>query len=151
MITIEDTLELKLNIPHVVRLESKPPNIEGRGAVTIRQLVKNSLRMRPDRIIVGEIRGPEAIDVLQAMNTGHNGSLSTLHANSSVDMLSRLETLLLINNLNLTPSSVKRIIASSLDLVVHLEKGRKEESSYHKQNFLFPGTGQFEYRGCIQL
>ncbi|MCG9478624.1 MAG: CpaF family protein [Actinomycetia bacterium] len=127
VITIEDTLELKLNIPHVIRLESKPPNIEGRGAVTIRQLVKNSLRMRPDRIIVGEIRGPEAIDVLQAMNTGHNGSLSTLHANSSVDMLSRLETLLLINNLNLTPSSVKRIIASSLDLVVHLEKREKKK------------------------
>lgn len=122
IVTIEDTLELKLNLPHVIRLESKPANLEAKGAVTIRQLVKNSLRMRPDRIIVGEIRGPEAIDVLQAMNTGHNGSLSTLHANSCPDMLSRLETLLLVNNFNLTDASVKRIIASALDLVIHLEK-----------------------------
>jgi len=106
----------------VVRLESRPPNIEGSGMVSIRNLVRNSLRMRPDRIIVGEIRGQEAIDVLQAMNTGHSGSLSTLHANSPDDLVSRLETLLLINNLNLTPDSVKRILASSLDLIIHLEK-----------------------------
>ena len=122
LVTIEDTLELNLKLPHVVRLESRPPNIEGSGAVSIRKLVKNSLRMRPDRIIVGEIRGQEAIDVLQAMNTGHSGSLSTLHANSPSDLVSRLETLLLINNLNLASDSVRRILSSSLDMVIHLEK-----------------------------
>jgi len=127
LITIEDTLELKLNLPHVVRLESRPPNIEGSGAVSIRKLVKNALRMRPDRIIVGEIRGIEAIDVLQAMNTGHSGSLSTVHANSPEDVVSRLETLLLINNRNLTPDAVKRILASSLDLIIHLKKTKHKK------------------------
>ncbi len=136
IVTIEDTLELNLNLPHVVSLESRPPNIEGRGAVSVRNLVKNSLRMRPDRIIVGEIRGLEAIDVLQAMNTGHSGSLSTLHSNSPQDLVSRLETLLLVNNLNLTPASVRRVLASSLDLVVHLEKaaGKKIIQKISKLN-----------------
>jgi pilus assembly protein CpaF len=128
IITIEDTLELNLNLPHVISLESRTPNIEGKGEISIRRLVKNSLRMRPDRIIIGEIRGLEAIDVLQAMNTGHSGSMSTLHANSPQDLISRLETLLLMAGLNLTPETAKRIQASSLDLIIHLEKlenGRK--------------------------
>ena len=96
IITIEDAAELKLQQPHVVRLESRPPNIEGKGAVTIRDLVRNSLRMRPDRIVVGECRGPEALDMLQAMNTGHDGSISTIHSNSPRDSLSRLETITLM-------------------------------------------------------
>lgn len=122
IVTIEDTLELDLNLPHVVRLESRPPNLEGAGEITIRDLVRNSLRMRPDRIIVGEMRGAEAVDVLQAMNTGHSGSMSTIHANSPRDLVSRLETMLLMAGLNLTPSSARRMITSSIDMVVHLQR-----------------------------
>ena len=122
IVTIEDTLELNLNLSHVVRLESRPPNLEGKGEITIRDLVRNSLRMRPDRIIVGEIRGTEAVDVLQAMNTGHSGSMSTVHANSPRDLISRLETMLLMAGLNLNPSSARRIIVSSVDMVIHLER-----------------------------
>ena len=122
VVTIEETLELNLNLDHVVRLESRPPNLEGKGEITIRDLVRNSLRMRPDRIIVGEIRGVEAIDVLQAMNTGHDGSMTTVHANSPVDMISRLETMLLMSGVNLNPSSARRIISSSIDLIIHLER-----------------------------
>lgn len=124
IITIEDTIELNLNLPHIVRLESRPPNLEGKGEITIRDLVRNSLRMRPDRILVGEIRGAEAIDVLQAMNTGHNGSMTTVHANSPRDLISRLETMLLMVGLNLNPSSARRIISSSVDLIIHLERQR---------------------------
>jgi len=122
VVTIEETLELNLNLEHVVRLESRPPNLEGKGEITIRDLIRNSLRMRPDRIIVGEIRGIEAIDVLQAMNTGHDGSMTTVHANSPVDMISRLETMLLMSGVNLNPSSARRIISSSIDLIIHLER-----------------------------
>mgnify|MGYP001077809068 CR=1 FL=1 len=122
IITIEDTLELSLNLQHVVKLESRPPNIEGKGEITIRDLVRNSLRMRPDRIIVGEIRGAEAVDVLQAMNTGHNGSMATVHANSPTDLISRLETMLLMAGLNLNPDSARRMIASSVDMIIHLER-----------------------------
>src|SRR4030066_206094 len=122
IVTIEETLELNLNLPHIIKLESRPPNLEGKGEITIRDLVRNSLRMRPDRIIVGEIRGVEAIDVLQAMNTGHDGSMTTVHANSPVDMISRLETMLLISGVNLNPSSARRIISSSIDLIIHLER-----------------------------
>ncbi len=122
IITIEDTLELNLKLPHVVKLESRPPNLEGKGQITIRDLVRNSLRMRPDRIIVGEIRGEEAVDVLQAMNTGHSGSMSTVHANSPDDLISRLETMLLMAGLNLNPSSARRMIASSIDMVIHLRR-----------------------------
>jgi len=122
IVTIEETLELNLNLDHVVRLESKPPNLEGKGEITIRDLIRNSLRMRPDRIIVGEIRGIEAIDVLQAMNTGHDGSMTTIHANSPVDMISRLETMLLMSGVNLNPASARRIISSSIDLIIHLER-----------------------------
>ncbi|MGM0366045.1 MAG: CpaF family protein [Actinomycetota bacterium] len=151
LVTIEDTLELNLNLPHVVRLESRPANIEGSGAVSIRKLVKNSLRMRPDRIIVGEIRGLEAIDVLQAMNTGHSGSLSTLHANSPDDLVSRLETLLLVNNLNLTPDSVRRILASSLDMVIHLEKeeGKKAVERISRLS-LSPDAGRIQIRDIFK-
>ena len=122
IITIEETLELDLHCGHVVKLEARPASIEGRGEITIRDLVKNSLRMRPDRIIVGEIRGNEAIDVLQAMNTGHEGSMTTVHANSPLDLLSRLETMLLLSAANLNPPSARRIISSSVDLIIHLEK-----------------------------
>ncbi len=122
VVSIEDTLELQLNIDHCVRLESRPSNIEGKGQINIRELVKNSLRMRPDRIVVGEIRGVEAVDVLSAMNTGHAGSMTTIHANSAKDMISRIETMLLMSGINLNPVSSQRIIASSIDLVVHLER-----------------------------
>jgi pilus assembly protein CpaF len=122
IITIEDTLELSLSLNHVVRLESRPPNLEGKGEITIRDLVRNSLRMRPDRIIVGEIRGIEAIDTLQAMNTGHDGSMTTIHANSPIDLISRLETILLMSGINLNPSSARRVISSSIDMIIHLER-----------------------------
>ncbi len=122
IVTIEETLELNLNLPHVIKLESRPPNLEGRGEITIRDLVRNSLRMRPDRILVGEIRGAEAVDVLQAMNTGHSGSMTTIHANSPRDMISRLETMILMSGLNLNPPTARRMIASSIDMIIHLEK-----------------------------
>ena len=122
IVTIEDTFEININHENSVRLESRLPNIEGRGEITIRDLVRNSLRMRPDRIIVGEVRGIEAIDVMQAMNTGHNGSMTTVHANSPVDLISRLETMLIMSGLNLNPSSARRIIASSLNIIIHLER-----------------------------
>jgi pilus assembly protein CpaF len=122
VISIEDTLELNLNIEHCVRLEARPSNVEGKGEINIRDIVRNSLRMRPDRIVVGEIRGIEAVDVLSAMNTGHAGSMTTVHANSAKDMLSRIETMLLMSGINLNPVSCQRIIASSIDLVVHLER-----------------------------
>ena len=122
IITIEETVELNLRLPHVIRLEGRPPNLEGRGEVTIRDIVRNALRMRPDRIIVGEIRGIEAVDVLGAMNTGHNGSMTTVHANSPRDLISRLETMLLMSGLNLNPPSARRIIASSVDIIFHLGK-----------------------------
>jgi pilus assembly protein CpaF len=105
--------------PHVVRLESRPPNIEGKGMVSIRDLVRNSLRMRPDRIVVGEVRGPEALDMLQAMNTGHDGSISTVHANSPRDVLSRLETMVLMAGTELTVRAVREQVASAVDLIVH--------------------------------
>jgi pilus assembly protein CpaF len=122
IVTIEDSAELQLRQPHVVRLETRPPNIEGSGQVTQRQLVINSLRMRPDRIIVGEVRGSEAIDMLQAMNTGHDGSLTTLHANTTRDGLHRLETMVSMANLNLPEKGVRQQIASAIDLVVHVSR-----------------------------
>src|SRR5436309_1161726 len=119
IVTIEDAAELQLRQEHVVTLESRPPNIEGKGAIPIRELVRNSLRMRPDRIIVGECRAGEALDMLQAMNTGHDGSMSTGHANSPRDMLSRLETMVLMAGLDLPPRAVREQIASAVDLIVH--------------------------------
>ncbi len=118
IVTIEDAAELRLTQPHVVRLESRPPNIEGTGAVTIRDLVRNSLRMRPDRIVVGECRGGEALDMLQAMNTGHDGSLTTVHANSPRDALSRLETLCLMSGMELPARAIREQICSAVSLVV---------------------------------
>ncbi len=118
ILTIEDSAELKLNQPHVVSLESRPANTEGRGEITIRELVRNALRMRPDRIIVGECRGGEALDMLQAMNTGHDGSLTTLHANSPRDALSRLETMVLMSGMELPMKAIKEQIKSSIDLIV---------------------------------
>jgi pilus assembly protein CpaF len=119
LITIEDAAELRLSQPHVIPLEARPPNVEGAGEVTVRALVRNALRMRPDRIIVGEVRGGEALDMLQAMNTGHEGSLSTAHANSPKDALSRLETMALMSDVELPVSHVREQIAGALDLIVH--------------------------------
>jgi len=119
ILTIEDAAELRLGQPHVVRLEARPPNIEGRGAITIRDLVRNALRMRPDRIIVGECRGGEALDMLQAMNTGHDGSLTTVHANSPRDVISRLETMVLMSGMELPSRAIREQIASAIDIVVH--------------------------------
>jgi pilus assembly protein CpaF len=119
LITIEDAAELRLPQPHVVSLEARPPNLEGAGEVTVRALVRNALRMRPDRIIVGEVRGGEALDMLQAMNTGHEGSLSTAHANSPRDLLSRLETMALMADVDLPVAHVRDQIASAIQLVVH--------------------------------
>ncbi|MFQ5947587.1 MAG: CpaF family protein [Acidimicrobiia bacterium] len=122
IVTIEDAVELRLHQEHVVRLESRPPNIEGKGEVTVRDLVRNALRMRPDRIIVGEVRGAEALDMLQAMNTGHDGSLSTLHANSPRDGISRLETMVLMAGMDLPIQAVREYIASAVGLIVHLTR-----------------------------
>src|SRR3984893_12440040 len=122
IITIEDAAELRLNQPHVVTLESRPPNVEGAGEIKIRDLLRNALRMRPDRIIVGEVRGPEALDMLQAMNTGHEGSLTTLHCNSPRDALSRLETLVLMAGYDLPVRAIRTQIASAIDLIVHLDR-----------------------------
>jgi pilus assembly protein CpaF len=122
LITIEDAAELRLAQPHVVSLEARPPNVEGAGEVTVRALVRNALRMRPDRIIVGEVRGGEALDMLQAMNTGHEGSMSTAHANSPRDLLSRLETMALMSDVDLPLMHVREQIASALDLIVHMAR-----------------------------
>ncbi len=119
IVTIEDAAELRLRQRHVVRLEARPPNLEGRGEVTIRQLVRNALRMRPDRIVVGEVRGAEALDMLQALNTGHDGSLTTVHANSPADALRRVETLALMAGVGLPHGAVRDQVTSALDVVVH--------------------------------
>jgi pilus assembly protein CpaF len=118
IVTVEDAAELQLHQEHIVTLETRPPNIEGKGAITMRDLVRNSLRMRPDRIVVGEVRGGEALDMLQAMNTGHDGSLTTGHANSPRDMLSRLETMVLMAGMDLPVRAIREQIASAVDLVV---------------------------------
>ncbi len=122
IVTIEDAAELQLHQDHVVRLETRPPNIEGKGAVHQRQLLINSLRMRPDRIIVGEVRSDEALDMLQAMNTGHDGSLTTIHANSPRDALGRLETMVAMANLNIPDTVCRRQISSAIDVVVQVSR-----------------------------
>jgi pilus assembly protein CpaF len=124
IITIEDTAELQLRQDHVVRLEARPPNIEGVGEVTIRDLVRNALRMRPDRIIVGECRGGEALDMLQAMNTGHEGSMTTIHANNPREALSRLETMVLMAGMDLPVRAIREQIAGAIDLIVHMARLR---------------------------
>jgi pilus assembly protein CpaF len=124
IVTIEDAAELRLAKPHVIGLEARPANVEGEGEVTVRDLVRNALRMRPDRILVGEVRGGEALDMLQAMNTGHDGSLSTAHANSARHLLWRLETMALMSDVDLPASYVRAQVASAVDLVVHLARLR---------------------------
>jgi len=124
IITIEDAAELQLNQEHVVTLESRPPNIEGRGRITIRDLLINALRMRPDRIIIGEVRGGEALDMLQAMNTGHDGGLNTLHANTARDALRRLETMVLMAGMELPLRAIREQVASAIDCVIHLARMR---------------------------
>jgi len=122
ILTIEDAAELQLLQPHVVRLETRPANIEGRGQVTQRELVKNALRMRPDRIVVGEVRGDEVLDMLQAMNTGHDGSITTVHANNPRDALHRLETLMLLSGVNLPTQAMREQISSGLDVIIHVSR-----------------------------
>jgi pilus assembly protein CpaF len=122
IVTIEDSAELQVKQEHLVRLETKPPNIEGKGEVTQRDLVRNSLRMRPDRIIVGEVRGKEAFDMLQAMNTGHDGSLTTVHANSPRDSLMRLETMVAMANMEIPNEFMKRFISSAVDVIIQVAR-----------------------------
>jgi pilus assembly protein CpaF len=122
IVTIEDAAELRLNQRHVLRLEARPKNIEGQGEIPIRELVRNCLRMRPDRIIVGEVRGPETLDMLQAMNTGHDGSLSTIHANTPRDALARIETMVLMAGYDLPVKAIRQQVASALDLIIHIER-----------------------------
>ena len=124
IVTIEDAAELRLNQYHVLSMEYRPPNLEGKGEVTIRDLVRNALRMRPDRIIVGEARGDEALDMLQAMNTGHDGSLTTVHSNSPRDTLSRIETMVLMSGMELPIRAIREQVASAIDLIVHLHRLR---------------------------
>jgi pilus assembly protein CpaF len=124
VITVEDAVELRLQQPHVVQMETRPPNIEGVGQVAQRELVRNALRMRPDRIIVGEVRGAEAFDMLQAMNTGHDGSMSTVHANSPRDALYRVENMVMMANLSLPLKAIRMQIASAVNLIVHIERMR---------------------------
>jgi pilus assembly protein CpaF len=119
IVTIEDSAELQLHQNHWIRLESRPPNIEGKGAITIRELFRNTLRMRPDRIVVGECRGQEVLDMLQAMNTGHDGSMTTIHANSPRDVLIRLDSMILMSGVELPLRAIREMISSAIDLIVH--------------------------------
>jgi pilus assembly protein CpaF len=124
VITIEDAAELQLQQPHVVRMETRPASLEGRGEVTQRDLVKNALRMRPERIIIGEVRGGEAFDMLQAMNTGHDGSMSTIHANNTRDALTRIENMVQMGNMGLPSKAIKTQIVGAVDLIVQVERHR---------------------------
>ena len=152
IVTIEDAAELQLRQEHVVTLESRPPNIEGKGAIPIRELVRNALRMRPDRIIVGECRSGEALDMLQAMNTGHDGSMSTGHANSPRDMLSRLETMVLMAGVDLPLRAIREQVASAVDLIVQQSppQGRHPQDRQHHRG---PGHGRRRHRhaGRVRL
>jgi len=122
IVTIEDAAELQLRQPHVVRLESRPASVEGRGEVTIRDLLRNALRMRPDRIVIGEVRGAEALDLLTALNTGHRGALSTVHANSPADALRRLETLALMAGVGLPHAAIREQLGHGFELIAHLDR-----------------------------
>jgi pilus assembly protein CpaF len=124
IVTVEDSAELQLQQPHVVRLETRPPNLEGEGQVTMRDLVRNCLRMRPERIIVGEVRGPEAFDLLQAMNTGHDGSMGTLHANSPREALSRLESMITMGGFSLPSRTIREMIVASIDVIIQAARLR---------------------------
>ena len=137
IVTIEDSAELQLQQPHVVRLETRPPNIEGRGAVTQRDLVRNSLRMRPDRIVIGEVRGAEALDMLQAMNTGHDGSLTTIHANTPRDALGRIENMVSMTGISFPAKALRAQIASAIDILIQVERqedGRRRVVSLQETN-----------------
>jgi pilus assembly protein CpaF len=147
IVTVEDSAELQLRQDHVIRLESRPPNVEGKGAIAIRDLVRNALRMRPDRIIVGECRGGEALDMLQAMNTGHEGSMSTVHANTAYDAFSRLETMVLMAGAELPARAILKQIASAIDIVVHVERvrgGARKIVSINEITGLDSGEIQFQ-------
>jgi len=124
IITCEDSAELQLQQPHVVRLETRPPNLEGEGEITMRDLVRNCLRMRPERIIVGEVRGPEAFDLLQAMNTGHDGSMGTLHANSPREAISRLESMIMMGGFQLPTKTIREMITGSIDVIIQASRLR---------------------------
>jgi pilus assembly protein CpaF len=124
IVTVEDAAELQLQQPHVVRLETRPPSLEGKGEVTQRDLVRNALRMRPDRIIIGEVRGAEAFDMLQAMNTGHDGSMSTIHANTARDALTRIENMVQMGNMGLPAAAIRTQIVGAVDLIVQVERQR---------------------------
>jgi pilus assembly protein CpaF len=124
IITCEDSAELQLQQPHVVRLETRPPNLEGEGEITMRDLVRNCLRMRPERIIVGEVRGPEAFDLLQAMNTGHDGSMGTLHANSPREAISRLESMIMMGGFSLPTKTIREMITGSIDIIIQASRLR---------------------------
>jgi pilus assembly protein CpaF len=150
IITIEDAAELLLYQEHVVRLESRPPNIEGRGEVTMRQLIRNAMRMRPDRIIVGEVRGAEALDMLQALNTGHDGSMTTVHANGAADALRRIETLALMAELGLPHEAVRQQLASALDVVVHLARERDGRRRVKEIAEVLRVAGQVGVRGLFE-
>ena len=164
IITIEDSAELRLQQPHVISLEYRPPNIEGEGEVTIRDLVRNALRMRPDRIVVGEVRGGETLDMLQAMNTGHDGSISTVHANAPRDVLSRLETMALMAGMDITIRALREQVASALDLIVHVARlqdgsrrvthvtevvGMEGEAITMQDLFVFKTVGGLDERGRV--
>ncbi len=132
IVTIEDSAELRLQQPHVVRLETRPPNVEGRGTITQRDLVRNALRMRPNRIIIGEVRGPEIYDMLQAMNTGHDGSLTTIHANGPRDVLLRLETLMLLTGIDIPERAIRELVSSSINIIIQISRysdGKRKISS----------------------
>jgi pilus assembly protein CpaF len=124
IVTVEDAAELQIHQEHVLTMESRPANIEGKGAVQIRDLVRNTLRMRPDRIVVGEVRGAEALDMLQAMNTGHDGSLTTIHSNSPRDTLSRIETMVLMAGFDLPVKAIREQVSSAVDLIIHVSRLR---------------------------
>jgi pilus assembly protein CpaF len=144
IVTVEDAAELRLAQPHVVRLETRPPNVEGRGAIDLRALVRNALRMRPDRIVVGEVRGPEALDMLQAMTTGHDGSLTTVHASSTADALRRIETMVLMAGLDLPHAAVRDHVRSAVDVVVQLVRSADGLRAVHAVE------GQDRERGLLR-
>ena len=163
VITIEDSAELQLRQDHVVRLETRPPNIEGKGEITQRELLRNSLRMRPDRIILGEVRGPEALDMLQAMNTGHDGSLTTIHASAARDALSRVETMVAMTGLNLPTQALRHYISSALNIIIQVARlsdgnrkivslqeivGMEQDVITLQEIFCFEQTGIDEH-GCV--
>ena len=153
IITVEESAELRLPQPHVVRLEGRPANVEGKGAYTIRELVRNSLRMRPDRIIIGEVRGAEAMDMLQAMNTGHDGSLSTIHANTPYDCMKRLEALVLMA-VDMPIRAIREQIVSAVDMVVQVARfadGRRRVTTISEVTAIEPETGQLRLEDIFTL